>query len=183
LQGGLDVAKANSHRSKPHNQSRPRIKIKVTPWEFILEIISLLGLLGAAYMLIKFWTDLPDKIPKHFGFTGEVDAWGDPSSLYFLLGVNLLMYIMMTIIRRFPHTFNYPVQITADNAAQQYQLAIWYIALLKAQVVWLFVYLQWQIIQVALGNSTGLGTWFIVVVILAFLLPTIFYVLTSGKYR
>jgi hypothetical protein len=47
--------------------------------------------------------------------------------------------------------------------------------LLKAQVVWLFAYLQWQMIQVALGNSTGLGAWFIVVVLLAFLLPILIY--------
>ena len=169
------MTKNNSHRSKPLNQARPRIKIPITPMEFILELISLLGLLGAAYVLIKFWPDLPDEKPKHFGFTGEADAWGDPSSLYILLGVNFLMYIMLTIIRRFPHTFNYPVQINENNAFRQYQLAVVYISLLKAQVVWLFAYLQWQMIQVALGNSTGLGAWFIVVVLLAFLLPILIY--------
>ena len=85
------------------------------------------------------------------------------------------MYIILTIIRRFPHTFNYPVQINENNAFRQYQLAVVYISLLKAQVVWLFAYLQWQMIQVALGNSTGLGAWFIVVVLLAFLLPILIY--------
>ena len=177
------MTKANSHRSKPFNQPRPRIRITVTPLEFILELISLLGLICAAGMLIKFWPDLPAVIPQHFASTGEVDAWGDPSSLYFLLGANFLLYIMMTAVRRFPHTFNYPVQITEDNAARQYQLAVLYISLLKTQVVWLFVYLQWQIIQVALGNSTGMGTWFVMVVLLALLLPILIYVLAARKNR
>lgn len=170
-------------RSKPVDQPRPRIRISLTLVEVILELISLIGLLGSAYILAKFWPDLPAAIPKHFGPTGEVDAWGDRSSLYFLLGINLFVYLMMTVIRWFPHTFNFPVTITADNAARQYQLAVWYISLLKAQVVWLFAYLQWQMIQVALGNSTGLGTWFILIVLLGFLLPILIYALAARGSR
>lgn len=173
--------RSGNYRNKQLNQPRPRIRISLTPLEFILEVISLLGLVGAAYMLIRFWPELPMVIPKHFGFSGEVDGWGDRSSLHVLLGANLFIYIMMTVVRLFPHTFNYPLAITADNAARQYQLAIWYMALLKAQVVWLFVYLQWQIIQVALGNSSGLGSWLIIAVLLALLLPMLIYV--GHKYR
>jgi uncharacterized membrane protein len=146
-------------------------------------VVSLLGLLGAAYMLIRFWPDLPMVIPKHFDFSGQVDGWGERSSLYFLLGVNLFLYIMMTVTRLFPHTFNYPLAITADNAPRQYQLAIWYMALLKAQVVWLFVYLQWQTIQVALGNSTGLGSWLVIAVLLAMLVPMLIYIVAARKNR
>lgn len=183
LKGGYIMCKSGSHRSMQANQSRPRIKISITPLEVLLELVSLIGLAGAVWILIKFWPDLPAAIPKHFGLTGEVDAWGDRSSLYFLLGVNLFMYVMLTIVRRFPHTYNYPVKITADNAQRQYQLAIWYMALLKAQVVWLFVYLQWQMIQVALGHSSGLGIWFLAIVLVGLFLPILIYVLVARKNR
>mgnify|MGYP000288640196 CR=1 FL=1 len=175
------MGNSGSCRSKQANQPRPRIKIPLTPLEILLELLSLAGLAGAVWMLMKFWPELPAAIPKHFGPTGEVDAWGDRSSLYFVLGTNLFLYVMLTIVRRFPHTFNYPVRITADNAQRQYQLAIWYMALLKAQVVWLFVYLEWQIIQVALERSSGLGTWFLVVVLVGLLLPILIYVLVARK--
>jgi len=181
LEGGYIVRQPDRNRSKPAHQPGPRIKIPITPLEFLLELVSILGLVIAALILIKLWPDLPASIPKHFGPTGEVDAWGDRSSLYFVLGTNLFLYVMLTIVRRFPHTFNYPVRITADNAQRQYQLAIWYMALLKAQVVWLFVYLEWQIIQVALERSSGLGTWFLVVVLVGLLLPILIYVLVARK--
>lgn len=56
-------------------------------------------------------------------------------------------------------------------------------ALLKAQVVWLFVYLQWQTIQVALGNSTGLGSWLVIAVLLAMLVPMLIYIVAARKNR
>jgi uncharacterized membrane protein len=180
---GVFMNRPGKNRNKQLDKSRPRIRITLTPLEFILEMVSLLGLVGAAYLLIRFWPDLPMVIPKHFGFSGEVDGWGDRSSLFFLPGANLFLYIMMTVVSRFPHTFNYPVRITADNAWRQYQLAVWYMALLKAQVVWLFLYLEWRIIQVALGHSSGLGTWFVVVVLVGLLLPTLIYALAARKSR
>ena len=55
-------------------------------------MVSLLGLVGAAYLLIRFWPDLPMVIPKHFGFSGEVDGWGDRSSLFPAGGQPLSLY-------------------------------------------------------------------------------------------
>lgn len=183
FKGGPILSKSESSRSRQAEQVRPRIKVPVTPLEVLFELLSLLGLVGAAWMLIKFWPDLPAVIPKHFDAAGEVDAWGDRSSLYFLLGTNLVLYVMLTVVRKIPHTFNYPLKVTADNARRQYQLAIWYMALLKAQVVWLFLYLQWQTIQVALGHSSGLGTWFIAVVLAGLFIPILIYVLAARKSR
>lgn len=162
-------------------QHHPRIKIKMTFIEHLLEIISIAGLFTALYYLLKFWPELPATIPSHFGFNGEVDSWSGKSSLYMLLGMNVFLYLLMTIIRRFPYTFNYPVKITEKNAKKQYQLASLYLAVLKAELVWLFVYLQWQIIQVALGSSSSLGPWFLTVGILGFTVPLMVYIIIARK--
>ena len=156
-------------------QQRPRIKIKMTFAEHVLEIISISGLFTAVHILLKFWPELPATIPSHFNFYGEVDAWSDKNSLLFLLGMNVLLYLLMTIVRRFPHTFNFPVKVTKNNAEKQYQLAVRLIAILKAEVVWLFAHLQWQIIQVALGGSSSLGPEFLVIVLVGLTLPLIIY--------
>lgn len=168
---------------KLYREQRPCMKIPLSFLEIILEIMSIIGLVCAFYAMIRFWPELPATIPKHFGIDGKVDAWGDRSSLYFLLGVNLLLYVGLSASRWFPQYFNYPVQITEDNARRQYQLAIWFMSILKAQVVWLFVYLQWQTIQVALGYENGLGAWLIAVVLVVPLLSLIIYVSIVFKNR
>jgi uncharacterized membrane protein len=164
-------------------QHHPRVKMKMNFMEHLLEIISISGLFTAGYFLIQYWPELPATIPSHFDFNGEVDAWSNKSSLYMLLGMNVFLYLLMTIIRRFPHTFNYPVKITEKNAKKQYQLATLYLAVLKAELVWLFVYLQWQIIQVALGSNSALGPWFLTVVILSLTVPLIVYIIIARKNR
>jgi uncharacterized membrane protein len=151
--------------------------------EHLLEIITISGLFTAGYFLIQYWPELPATIPSHFGFNGEVDAWSSKSSLYMLLGVNVFLYLLMTIIRRFPYIFNYPVKITEKNAKKQYQLAVWYLAVLKAELVWLFVYLQWQIIQVALGSGSLLGPWFLAVVLIGLTVPIVIYIIIARKNR
>lgn len=164
-------------------QRKPRIKIKMNIMEHILEIISIAGLFTAVYYLIQYWPLLPDIIPSHFGFNGKVDGWGSKNSLYLLLGINIFIYLFMTLIRRFPHMYNYPVKIDENNAERQYQMAVWLMAIIKAEVIWMFVYIQWHIIQVALGNSSSLGIYFLGIVLVALTFTIIIYIVLARKNR
>ena len=49
--------------------------------------------------LAYIWTDLPDTVPMHWNFKGEVDRWGEKSSVImipFILPV--LIYIIFTVV-------------------------------------------------------------------------------------
>lgn len=159
-----------------NSTQRPRLKIPISAAEVGLELLSLSGLAISALLLLKYYPHLPFSIPNHFGISGEADSWGSKSTLWYLLGTNVVLYGGLTISRGFPHYFNYPINITEQNARRQYQLAIWFLAVLKTELVGLFTYLEWQMLQVALGRSSGLSSWFLAAVLLVPLVSIVFYV-------
>ena len=138
-------------------RTRPRIKIPLTPPEYGLEVFAVLGLLFGFMAARLYWTRMPESIPTHFGAAGQPDAWGPKWNLLLMPVVALAMYALLTVLSRFPHIYNYPVRITEENAERQYRIARSLMYWMKAEIVWLFTYIEWQSIQTALGKSHGLG--------------------------
>jgi hypothetical protein len=71
--------------------------------------------------------------------------------------------------KRFPHRFNYAWPITAQNAESQYRLARRLPNWLKVEVIWMFLFLEWMTIWVALGRATGLSIVFLPIVLIMIL--------------
>jgi uncharacterized membrane protein len=92
---------------------------------------------------------LPDRVPTHFNFAGQPDGWGKPSVLPLMLIVTVVSYLLMTLLARFPSIFNYPVEVTAENRPRLESLALDLIVWLKMEMVWLFAWIQWSIVEVA----------------------------------
>lgn len=144
-----------------YKNNRPQLNISKSNLERILGIISVLGVLIAWTYLIVSWARLPNKIPTHFDFSGRVDSWGGKGSLLIVPIFMAVLYIILTITSKFPESFNYMVNITEENARRQYQNARTSMAWLRAEITVMFLYLEWQGIQVAINKSTGLGLWFL----------------------
>ena len=123
----------------------------------IRETLALAGLVLQIAILGYFWRALPQQIPKHFGATGAVDSYGDRSTLLILPAATLLMYGLLTVVSFFPQSFNYPVEVNDENRDRLETLALTMMGWLKAELTWLFAYLGWAIIRIALGHDTGLG--------------------------
>ncbi len=139
-----------------NKKERPIIKISRTPFEVLIELVAFAGILAHIFILINSWDALPDIVPTHFGASGEADRWGSKN---FLLAVNIGLYLMLTVINGFPHLFNYGfVKITAENAREQYYNARLMMNLMKMEMVWMFVCIQWFTIEVALGKAVGLDS-------------------------
>lgn len=165
------------------NNKRPVLKLPFTGWENGLEVLSVMGVLFTFILVYQSWGILPDRIPTHFGFTGQPDAWGNKGNLFFLPIGTVAMYLFLTIVSRFPHTFNYPVKITEENAITQYLLARYLTALLKVETIWLFAYIQWVTIEVALGKATGLSNLFLPIVMVVMVGTIIVYVYKAREKR
>lgn len=146
---------------------QPRIKIPFSRMEVILEVLSLAGLIVMALMIIKAWALLPATIPSHFNAVGQPDGYSGKASLIMLPVIGLLLYLILGILRFFPHVYNYPRPITEHNAERQYRLAINLLAWLKAEIICSFAYITGITIKVALKQSSGLGAGFMVVMLIA----------------
>jgi uncharacterized membrane protein len=125
-----------------------------------LEAISLAAFV---FMFWVYWNAgfgagrLPDRIPTHFNFAGQPDAWGKPPVLPLMLIVAAVLYLGITLLARFPSIFNYPVEVTAENRPRLEALALDLIAWTKMEMVCLFAWIQWSTVEVARQGHGGLS--------------------------
>jgi uncharacterized membrane protein len=135
------------------------------PFELILEALAVAGVLFGVLYLAFTWSSLPARIPTHFGATGRADGWGSRTVLLMFPALSLVLWAGLTVLNRYPRTFNYPWPITAENARRQYGIARSMIVWLKFELVWMFAYIEWRIVLAARGDANGLGVAFIWVVL------------------
>ncbi|MEP0753045.1 DUF1648 domain-containing protein [Trichocoleus sp. Lan] len=144
----------------PSNQ-RPILTIARSPVDLLLDVGAIAGILVLLLLTFQSWTNLPNTIPVHFDIAGKPDATGSKITILLFPSLSIVFYLLFTFLPRFPHTFNYPWAITQENAYRQYQIAIQLMNWLKTEIIWLFTYIEWQMIQVSLNKSIGLGIAFL----------------------
>ena len=52
------------------------MKIKNSAADIIMEVLGLIMLIGTPLYLFISWPSIPDKLPMHYNFAGEIDRWG-----------------------------------------------------------------------------------------------------------
>ena len=132
----------------------------------ILEAAAAAGAISITTILFRYWKVLPETVPRNFDLLGNVSAWGSKSALATVSLTIVFFYLLLTAVGRFPHLFSYPWPITRHNAHVQYRIARSFLLWLKTEIVWMFTFIQWKIVQVALGNATGLGAGFLPIALL-----------------
>ena len=132
---------------------RPVISLGLSPVLVAVELLGAIAILLAVLLIVQSWAVLPDRIPIHFGFSGQPDAWGDKVTIWIVPAVAAIIFAVLTAVSRYPHTFNYPVPITSENARRQYLLGRGLLVWLKAEICWLSAFVVRQQILVALGNA------------------------------
>ncbi|MBW7475453.1 DUF1648 domain-containing protein [Paenibacillus oenotherae] len=137
----------------------PVLSLPRTRLEQLHDILSVVVLAFSIIYFILNWSDLPQTVPIHYNGRGEADGWGSKATLLILPLLSLILFIGLSILSKYPHKFNYPFKINAENAPHQYQTAKLLLSWMKVELVLLFGYLQWSIIQNALGHSAGIGVW------------------------
>jgi hypothetical protein len=125
-----------------------------------LELISLLGLAVIAWSTFAALHGphgFGGRVPTRFDVAGRPIAWGSPWILLILPIAAVIIYLLMTLVSRYPGAFNYPVRVTPANHARLESLALEMIAWLKAEVVWLFAVIQIATVRAARTGHVGLS--------------------------
>lgn len=142
-------------------EKRPKLKLPYSIYETIVEIASIVAILISIGVLLKYYRLLPSIIPNHFNALGIPDRYGSKSSLFILPIITFIMYFSLTILSRFPNVYNYPKPITEENAEYQYRCGRQLIITIKTEITVCFAYIEWTSVRAALGNTNGLGLWFL----------------------
>jgi uncharacterized membrane protein len=115
----------------------------------ILETFSLAGLALMAwitYQALNGPAPLPDHIPIHFDAAGNANGWGPPSTLVLLPAVAAGIYLLITVISLLPTSIKSAVKLTAESRERIQALTRLMMAWIKAELIGLFLFLQWFIV-------------------------------------
>jgi uncharacterized membrane protein len=161
--------------------NRPSIKIHLTLFDKALELVGLILFIGIWILTFMNYDELPDIIPIHYNGLGEVDRYGEKSTILALPIVASVIFIGLTILNRFPHIFNYPIEITEQNALRNYRLATRLLRILKVIICLVFGMIILSTLNNIKGEQDGLVSWFLPIVLILFFIPTIYYLIKIVK--
>jgi len=160
---------------------RPKLKLELKTFDKTLEILGWTSILVIWVLTTTNYTNLPDTIPVHYNGAGQADGFGGKATILTLPLIATVLFIGLTILNKFPHIFNYPTNITPDNALRQYTNATRLIRYLKFIIVVIFGLIAFKTIQNANGQEDGLGIWFLPVTLGLIFIPMIYYIVKSFK--
>ena len=156
-------------------------------YPLLLELMLLFLIFYSFYYAIKFYPQLPDKIPAHFGIDGKPDGWVAKSWLtalglsYFELALYLLMTIGTLVIIKSSNPLrfiNLPIPYSRIEKLGEQQLeeirkiVIQLMLVVKVVIVSMFAWLSCRSIQVAIGIREGLGysMWVFIIILLSLII-------------
>lgn len=118
-----------------------KIEIKKSKADIIMEFLCLLMLIGIALYLLICWHRIPDKIPMHYDWDGNIDRWGGKMELLILPVMTWLMYLFLTVIEHFPKVWNTGVHVTEENQLRVYRTLKYLLKTMKIIVVFDFSFM------------------------------------------
>jgi uncharacterized membrane protein len=71
-------------------------------------------------VFISYYKTIPDTIPMHKNFNGEVDSYGSKDLIWINFIINALILSLIGYFFNKPHVLNYPVAITEENRNRMY---------------------------------------------------------------
>ncbi|MDC1168336.1 DUF1648 domain-containing protein [Flavobacteriaceae bacterium] len=162
---------------------RPQIKLQLNQTDKILEVLGWVSVVGIWALTLTNYSILPEIIPIHFNGAGKADGFGNKTHIFVLPIISTLLFIGLTTLNKHPHMFNYPSQITKENAVHQYTNATRMMRVLKLVIVVLFGLIVFRKIQIVNGHADGLGTWFLPLTMGMIFIPMLYFLIKSLKKK
>src|SRR5690606_14260879 len=153
------------------------------PFDETLEVLGWTSILAMWVLTIANYTNLPDTIPIHYNGARQADGFGGNATIVTLPLSATDLFTGPTSMNKFPHVFNYPTNITQDNALRQYTNTTRLIRYLKFIIVIIFELIAFKTIQNANGQVDGLGIWFLPLTLGLIFIPLTYYIIKTLKTK
>lgn len=156
-------------------ENRPKLKLELSMTDKLIEIIAWGLLLFYWAMAIQSYASLPDTIPIHYNAAGKEDRFGGRWTIFALPSITTISFVGMTILNKFPHVFNYPENMTVEDAPRHYAMATRMMRFVKLALIVVFFLMTFRTIQAATGKSDGMGAWFLPLTLGLIFIPIIYF--------
>lgn len=154
------------------------MRVNKTKYEIIANMLCLLLLTGSVIYLCVNWTSIPDKVPGHYNFAGEVDRWGNKKELLFIQALAWVLYLGINASERFPKLWNTAVKVTEENKERVYPILKKLLVTVKLLVTANFTFL---IINSEQGKDMPI--WFLPVFLILMFGSIIYFHIKAYKVR
>ncbi|MEG0841142.1 MAG: DUF1648 domain-containing protein [Erysipelotrichaceae bacterium] len=154
------------------------MKTKSSRLDVIKNILSILFLASYFGYLLLNWSNFPERIPGHYNAAGVVDRWGDKVELLVLPIVAFVIYMLLTLIERFPKSWNTGVNVTEENKNRVYVTLKSLIVTAKLITVAFFCYLGMM-----QSSATPLPSWALPLVLFLVFGSIAFYIIKLSKIK
>jgi uncharacterized membrane protein len=157
------------------SNKRPILKIPHSNLERILEVIAIASIIIQIAMLTAYWSRMPQRIVTHIGIDGRPDRWGGRGELLVLPIISVVLYVLFTTLSKFPHIFNYIVDINEENAKYQYSNARTLMIAIKSEMLIFFTVFQYSSLMDALNRKSHFGQFALPIIFIITIFGTLIY--------
>lgn len=169
------------------HENRPRINLEKSTLDIFLDVFSFGILILALLYTILNYSALPELVPMHFNHSGEITRYDSKDMIWVFFAIGFPTIYGIFYLNKFPHIFNYPQKITAENTKKMYSDATRMLRFLNVSIALLLAIISFEIVQVSLNQSksiTQTANYLIMgIVILMTIGPLIYVVLNLRKQK
>ena len=128
----------NRNSKPPSIENRKDTVRNCSKYHFIASIL---------YLLME-WSSLPNRVPMHYNFFGEVDKWGSKGTIFSHPIIGAVLWIGLTILEKFPHVYNYIINLTEENIERQYKNGRIMVNVVKNEILIYISYSIWKDVKI-----------------------------------
>ena len=117
--------------------------MKKMPYTFSQRLLESFGIILVIFYIAYcavIYPDLPEQIPSHFNFVGEIDAYSSKGSFLFVTAISVVLYLLVSISQLFPSIWNVPKKknASAEDITRNYSYALSLLLWIKVQMLLIF---------------------------------------------
>jgi uncharacterized membrane protein len=154
------------------------MKIQYTIFDIILNILCIVMILGMSIYLFINWGNIPEQIPMQYNFVGDVTRWSGKGEMLTFHFMSLGIFILLSVIERFPKIWNTGVRITVENMGRIYPILKNMLVRMKFMMVAVFTG-----ITAFQSSDTRIPGWTATVIIILFLGVIAWYIAALIRNR
>ncbi|CEN51470.1 DUF1648 domain-containing protein [Capnocytophaga canimorsus] len=156
--------------------NNPKLKLNLTQTDRIIEFFGWILLLTIWIWVLISYKNLPDIIPTHYNASGVADGFGEKVNLLILPLLATVLFATLTLLNKFPHKFNYLVEITPENAYRQYVNATRMLRALKLVIVIVFGLVIFQTLQYKVIQKHHITQYFPALTLMIIFVPIVYFI-------
>jgi len=159
----------------------PKIKLDLTLFDKVLEILSWMFLVFLWFITVWNYSSLPKVIPIHFDYKGEADQFGGKGTILGIPIIASVLYIVLTILNKYPHLHNYARKVTLENIEKNYIRSTRLLRIVKLAILIIFSMIVIQTIEISKINATAISVWLLPFSLSLIFIPIILFLVRSKR--